>query len=107
MKKYWCNLCGPRRQVTLENCGQCDVNSGLELGSYEACEARAPYVMQIVETFSDLKWWLKLLWTDTIEFPYYLVSKIFQRLGLKWGWSVHIKNGKVAERKLHIGLKET
>jgi len=104
-RKYWCTLGGIRTQVTLENCRQCDINAGLEVGTYEYCEVRHPYKMQITEAFHELKWWLKLLWEDPVEFPYYFASELFKKLGQKWGWSVHIMNGKVVERKLWIGIR--
>jgi hypothetical protein len=106
MEKYWCELCGVRTQVTKENCVQCDKDACMPKDSWYDCTARKPYVMPITEAIHGLKWWLKLLWTDTIEFPYYLVSELFKRLGQTWGFSIYIKDGKVVERKLHIGLKE-
>jgi len=105
MKKYWCTLCGVRRQVTDANCRQCDIDAGLEVGSYADCEARQPYQMQIVEALHELKWWVKLMWENPAEFPYFLVSGLFKKLGQNWGFSVHNVNGKVVKRELHISIR--
>jgi len=103
-EKYWCCLGEIRRQITIQNCRECDKLADLPVGTYEYCEARKPYQMQICEALHDLIWWLKILWTQPKDFPYCLVAELFRVLGLQWGWSICFHHGKIT-RRLHIGLR--
>jgi hypothetical protein len=71
MTKYWCTLIGTqhRRQVGIVECSECDRLAGYEVGAFDFCEARHPYVMPIVEKLREVRWWLKLLWEEPLAFP--------------------------------------
>jgi hypothetical protein len=103
--KYWCHLPGgPRVQVTLANCAQCDKEAGLAEGSWHYCTSRNPYRMQIQEFCDDLIWWAELLWRDPRAFPYYAASELFHRLGQRWGTCTEVHEGR-RTMTLMIGLK--
>jgi len=59
---------------------------------------------KIIEALHKAKWWIQLLWTEPLDFPYYAASELFRALGQKWGFIISFENGKV-KRKLLIGLK--